>query len=116
FDTCIFEIFSTLLFGGCVCIPSENDRLTNLGGVINKMNVNLSLLTPAVACNIEPDKVPSLQTLIIGGEAPSAAEIARWTRYCTAVFNAYGPTECTAFCAIHKLKPGTSQSNNIGTD
>ena len=30
FDACIFEIFSTLLFGGCVCIPSENDRLTNL--------------------------------------------------------------------------------------
>ncbi|KAN0104075.1 acetyl-CoA synthetase-like protein [Hyaloscypha variabilis] len=53
FDACIFEIFSTLLFGGCVC-------------VINKMNVNLSLLTPAVVGIIEPDTVPSLQTLIIG--------------------------------------------------
>ena len=79
------------------------------------MNVNLSLLTPAVVGIIEPDTVPSLQTLIIGGEAPSAAEIARWTRHCTTVFNAYEPTECTVFCTIHKLKPAISQPNNIGT-
>ncbi|KAE9364111.1 hypothetical protein N431DRAFT_423237 [Stipitochalara longipes BDJ] len=115
FDVCIFEIFSTLIFGGCVCIPSEDDRLTDLEGVINRMAINTSVLTPGVARIIEPRRVPSLRSLVLTGEASPATEIARWTRHCAAVFNAYGPTECTVFCAIHKVKHGISQPNNIGT-
>lgn len=32
FDASIAEIFTTLVYGGCVCIPSEKERLEDLTG------------------------------------------------------------------------------------
>lgn len=32
FDTCLEEILTTLMQGGCVCIPSEQERLSDLAG------------------------------------------------------------------------------------
>ncbi len=40
FDVAIIDIFTTLIFGGCICIPSEEDRKNNIVEVINNMRVD----------------------------------------------------------------------------
>ena len=40
FDVAIIDILTTLIFGGCICIPSEEDRRNNIVEVINNMRVD----------------------------------------------------------------------------
>ncbi|EFQ88845.1 hypothetical protein PTT_15093 [Pyrenophora teres f. teres 0-1] len=78
FDACIAEIITTLLCGGCICVPSESDRRNDLAKAISTMDVNWSFLTPSVARLLDPGLVPSLKILAIGGEQSSSADWNRW--------------------------------------
>ncbi|KAI3333060.1 hypothetical protein F4824DRAFT_277782 [Ustulina deusta] len=99
FDIGITEIFTTLLFGGCVCVPSETERLTATEICINRMDVNLCFLTPTVSRLLRPSRVPSLTKMLLGGEKIKDDDIERWTPTCK-VFNVYGPTESAVVCAV----------------
>jgi amino acid adenylation domain-containing protein len=98
FDASVMEILSTLLVGGCICIPSDQERLNNLAGVISKLNVNWTLLTPPVASVLKPDSIPTLKVLVTGGEAMSTDHIAKWANH-AALVNAYGPSETCVIAA-----------------
>ncbi|KAI1404992.1 non-ribosomal peptide synthase [Hypoxylon fuscum] len=100
FDVCIDCMLCTLSVGGCLCIPSDSDRVNDLSGAIRKMNVNMAHMTPSVARVLDPDIIPSLEVLGLGGEAISSGDAAAWSRN-TKVINAYGPSECTVGCAIN---------------
>ena len=67
FDACVFNLFYTLLLGGCLCVPSDASRKDDLTGSINSMAINLVQLTPSVARLLDPRKVPSLQVLVLTG-------------------------------------------------
>ncbi|EHK99657.1 putative HC-toxin synthetase [Glarea lozoyensis 74030] len=92
FDASVMEILTTLVVGGCVCIPSEEDRMNDIPGAIRKMGVTWTLLTPSVASTLSPKSVPSLKVLVTGGEAMSSGHIAKWKGRCCLI-NAYGPSE-----------------------
>ncbi|KAJ4354970.1 hypothetical protein N0V95_003349 [Ascochyta clinopodiicola] len=100
FDVCITEIITTLMFGGCVCIPSEDDRRDDLAKAINTMNVNWALLTPTVARVLVPSSVSTLETLVLGGEQVVHSDWKRWNDH-VKVINTYGPTECSVWCTSH---------------
>jgi non-ribosomal peptide synthetase component F len=68
FDASIVEILTTLLMGGCVCVPSETDRSQKLADFIVSKRVNWALLTPSVSRVLEPREVHTLRTLVLGGE------------------------------------------------
>ncbi|KAJ3580402.1 hypothetical protein NPX13_g168 [Xylaria arbuscula] len=93
FDIGFTEIFTTLLFGGCVCVPSDNERLTAIEASINRMNVNLCFLTPTVSRLIRPSQVPSVTKMLLGGEKITDDDINRWRSPTCKFFNVYGPTE-----------------------
>ncbi|MCJ1436746.1 hypothetical protein MMC27_006128 [Xylographa pallens] len=93
FDASVMEILTTLITGACICIPSDEERMNNISGAINRMGVTWTLLTPSVANMLDPEKVPSLQVLVTGGEAMQSRHIAKWCNS-TALVNAYGPSEC----------------------
>ena len=40
FDPSLTEIFATLLYGGCVCVPEQNARVTDLGRCVNDFKVS----------------------------------------------------------------------------
>ena len=63
FDVSIEEIVFTLILGGCICVPSEADRLSNLACCINELRVTWIDMTATIARLIEPSEVPSLRTL-----------------------------------------------------
>ncbi|KAK8052216.1 Non-ribosomal peptide synthetase [Apiospora rasikravindrae] len=106
FDVCIDCMLCTLANGGCLCIPSEADRVNDLSGAIRKMRVNMAHMTPSVARVLDADIIPSLEVLGLGGEAISNGDGARWSKS-TTVVNAYGPSECTVGCTIN---------NQVGRD
>jgi acyl-coenzyme A synthetase/AMP-(fatty) acid ligase/aryl carrier-like protein len=78
FDICLFESFSPLVKGACVCVPSEYDRMNNLVGAINSMNVDWIIMVSTVADTFHPDQVPGLKSIILGGEPLRGDIHARW--------------------------------------
>ena len=113
FDASIVEIFSTLLMGACICVPDEKRRLNDITGFIKEMDVTWTLLTPSFTQLISPDDVPSLKTLVFGGEAVSKSNVTKWADKLHVV-NAYGPSECAVVSTVNPIVDIESEPGNIG--
>lgn len=112
FDVSMMDIFTTLIFGGCVCIPSEEERMGSFTSAMSKMQVNWVLFTPSVASLIEAEAIPTLQTLVLGGEAVKQENLIRWVGK-VRLLNCYGPAECGS-CSIGEFTREDSCPGNIG--
>ncbi|CAG8406371.1 unnamed protein product [Penicillium salamii] len=101
FDVSIMETLATLLQGACLCIPSEDQRTDRLAESISEYNVNVAFLTPSVSEILSPEALPTLKTLILGGEALSMQTVTKWASH-VVVRNYYGPAECssTSHCTV----------------
>ena len=94
FNGSIYEIFGILVNGGCVYIPSEFDRMNDVLPFINRARVNWALLTPAFMTYLDPDSIPTVRTIVLGGEAISTETVRTWaSKVC--LVNAYGSSEGT---------------------
>lgn len=113
FDISVCEIFATLLFGGTLCIPSEEQRVNNLARFINQARVTCAMLTPSVSRLITPAEVPGLKTLILVGEAPSLENLKTWSRS-VELINDYGPAEACIFVTSHRLQPTATSALTVG--
>lgn len=109
FDVSMMDIFTTMLCGGCVCMPSELDRLGEIASVMDKLRVNWTFFTPSIASLIKPEDIPTLETLALGGEVLKEENISRWSER-VSLFNCYGPAESGA-CAIAELVQGVRPAN-----
>ncbi|KAL4894422.1 nonribosomal peptide synthase [Aspergillus ambiguus] len=108
FDSAVIEVLVVLGCGGCICIPTEDERFNNLAGAIRELQVEFAILTPSVARTLLPSEIPSLETLWLVGESVSASDIATWTPT-TSLFVGYGPAECTILttaCRLEKVSQG----------
>ncbi|KAL6231349.1 hypothetical protein BDW75DRAFT_243990 [Aspergillus navahoensis] len=115
FDVSISDISATLIYGGCVCLPSESDRMNNLAGSIQAMAVNFASLTPTVARLLAPAEVPTLKTLALTGEALKPDVVALWrTVPGVALYNTYGPSEGSV-CTCNGPISSPEEAENIGT-
>ncbi|KAB8296764.1 hypothetical protein EYC80_002181 [Monilinia laxa] len=113
FDTSISDIFGTFMQGAVLCVCSDWDRLNDLARGIRTLNANYICLTPTVAEQLEPDDVPSLKTLCVGGEALTANLVDQWSSKVDLI-NVYGITECLVWTfTTSPLKPGQF-SRSIG--
>lgn len=112
FDATIYDIMAPLSFGGCTCIPSEHDRMNRLGPFISEANVTFAFLTPAVVSLLQPKDVPTIKTLLVGGEIFTSKTIDQWIEHAD-VKEVYGPTECSIYSTCNDLLD-SSQVRNIG--
>ncbi|EGE02979.1 nonribosomal peptide synthetase [Trichophyton equinum CBS 127.97] len=113
FDACLQEIITVLSHGGCVCVPSEDERLSDLAGCITQMHVNLALFTPTVARLIRPQDVPCLKRIILCGEPMSRQDLEVWAGKVT-LYNGYGPAEATICVSISGPLHVSDDPSNIG--
>jgi len=113
FDVSVADIFTTIQRGGCVCLPSEEDRVNDLGGAIRGLDANWAFLTPSVATMLNPESVPGLKTLVFGGEAPTKEVIEKWADHLDLIC-CYGPAEATIYCSGNKPAQRTSDPGNLG--
>ncbi|EPS28470.1 hypothetical protein PDE_03416 [Penicillium oxalicum 114-2] len=100
FDVSIDSMLLTLANGGCLCIPSDEDRLNDINHVIRKMRINYAGITPSMARILDADVIKSLDVLGLGGEAASATDVNSWGKD-TRIVIGYGPCECTIGCTIN---------------
>ncbi|KAJ5576610.1 hypothetical protein N7535_003536 [Penicillium sp. DV-2018c] len=98
FDVSILEIMMTLMTGGCVCVPSEDERMNGLSDAIRRMEAAYIFAPPAIVNTLDPKTVPTLKVITTGGEKMPANHIDRWGDRC--VINAYGPSEATVVATV----------------
>lgn len=115
FDTSIEDILSSLMFGACICIPSELMRLhvPALVSFINEARVNIADLTPSFVRLLKPEDVPHLKVLFVGGEPMTGELVDIWGPRLHLI-NAYGPSECSVTSVVNWHCNTRSQARNIG--
>lgn len=117
FDAAIQEIFTTLLSGGCVCVPSEDDRMGDFVGVVNRMKVNSLFMTSTVARLVTPEQLPGVECIIFGGEALQAVVVEPWLEKAgerCKLYNGYGPAECAIAAAVSRPIKRSKDASVIG--
>jgi non-ribosomal peptide synthetase component F len=92
FDISLSDMFVTLIHGGCICIPSEHDRMNNLAAAIQKFNANQVSITAAVVSHLNYQELKSLNVLVVAGEAMTREVVDRWAEH-VKLINMYGPGE-----------------------
>ncbi len=104
FDQSVWDIFHILSVGGCLClIPDEIVKdPEGLTKYCDEKNVTVASLTPGFLRLMDPDRLPKLQLLDVGGEAPDKTLLKAWSKGRT-VFNTYGPTETTVNATSFKF-------------
>ncbi|KAI1406965.1 hypothetical protein F5Y13DRAFT_207113 [Hypoxylon sp. FL1857] len=59
-DIALSEIFTTLVNGGCICVPSAAERITDFSGAARRMRVNWTYLTPTLSRKLDPESLPDI--------------------------------------------------------
>ena len=116
FDIFVEEVFTTLLSGAALAIPSDEERadVKKLIGFIKRNNVTMLSCFPYLLQEINdlPEIPKSLRLLISGGDVIRASYITNLLGE-VEVYNTYGPSEttvCASYCRCTKdnvLEDGT---------
>ncbi|KAJ5753527.1 uncharacterized protein N7511_007680 [Penicillium nucicola] len=116
FDVSVLDLTVCLMAGGCLCIPSAGDRQNRLTESLNDFSVSLVALTPTVTRTIQPERLTTLKTLKVSGEALSSFDIQRWKTAAPhiQIVNMYGPAECTINSTVQGPVELESYPSNIG--
>ncbi|KAI1801855.1 acetyl-CoA synthetase-like protein [Daldinia bambusicola] len=94
FDVTIFDTLMTFINGGCICVPSDDDRWSDVTTAIQQFKATHCSFTPTVARILEPENLPTLKTLVLGGEKLEVAIVSKWVNH-VRVLNLYGASECS---------------------
>ncbi|HEX9315614.1 MAG TPA: amino acid adenylation domain-containing protein, partial [Actinomycetota bacterium] len=113
FDASVLELCMSLPAGAALVVPPPGPLLGEaLAAVLEEQGVTHALIPPSALATV-PDAaagegLAAFQGLIVGGEAASAALVARWAPG-RRMINAYGPTESTVVATWSEaLSPGTA--------
>lgn len=112
FDVAVHNALMALAVGGCLCVPSEDDRQDNIEGSFERLKANWTNITPSVARLVDPPAIPSLKTLVLSGENVDKDLIFQWATR-VELINAYGPAECQ-ICTIQRRLRVPDDSGKIG--
>ncbi|KAJ5737534.1 uncharacterized protein N7483_002659 [Penicillium malachiteum] len=113
FDVSISDTLVTLVAGGCICVPSEEERKSDIASVVRKYDVNWADFTPSLLRHLPPDQMPSLRSIVLGGEPLSQIEINTWGTH-VRLLNIYGPAECCVLSTIQTNVTRTTDPRDIG--
>ncbi|CAG8137987.1 unnamed protein product [Penicillium salamii] len=110
FDAANRDILYTLLYGGCICIPSGSQRSNDLTAFINQQRVNWVSITPSAGRILDPEQVPTIRTMNSCGEPMSSGLVSKWADR-VHLINAYGPSEATTISSMTIVTKSTSPMN-----
>ncbi|ROW00548.1 hypothetical protein VSDG_03407 [Cytospora chrysosperma] len=103
-DVALAEVFTTLVNGGTICIPTSRDRYNDYTGCVTRFSANWSYMTPLLARKLNVDLLPTLKTVCFRTRGLDEDTYAPW-RGKKRVVMAYGaPDVCPlgiSFLEIH---------------
>lgn len=96
FDASVEEIWAAFARGGTLVVPTEDVERSpsDVAEFINKNGITYYSTVPTMLAMIDRE-LPSLKTLVLGGEACSNELVTRWAKPSLRMLNTYGPTEAT---------------------
>jgi len=105
FDASIFEMLLAFGVGASLYIPPKKAQLPgrDLVEFLQANAIDTTIISPAVLAVLPASELPTLQTVIAGGEACTTEIVQQWATNCR-FFNAYGPTEATIWATLARLK------------
>ncbi|HEX6372560.1 MAG TPA: amino acid adenylation domain-containing protein, partial [Longimicrobium sp.] len=109
FDGSVYEVFLALARGVSLHMPEQPGPLAGdeLVRTVAEAGVTHAILPPAVLAALPDDeRLPSIHTLIVSGDAPPVDLMARWSTG-RRLINGYGPTEATVCTTLHDYVPGS---------
>jgi amino acid adenylation domain-containing protein len=111
FDAAVLDIWGPLLGGGTLVLhPERTPTLDGLARVVVEHEIDTLFLTTALfhaLVDEAPETLARLRQVATGGEALSAAHLARARERCPelALANCYGPTEATVIATVWVAPP-----------
>jgi amino acid adenylation domain-containing protein len=107
FDPSVLEMFGALTNGATLVHGSALTLLDprSLGALMRDEGVTVISTTPTILPLLDPDELPELRVLIVGGEQLSRYQADRWSSPIRTVHNVYGPTEVTIACTERSHDP-----------
>jgi amino acid adenylation domain-containing protein len=114
FDASISEIAMALVSGARLCLAKKESLLPGLPLIrlFQEQGITHITIAPSALAILPDEPIPSLEGIIVAGEACPAELVAKWSKN-RHFFNAYGPTETTVCATIAECKDGT-QKPSIG--
>ena len=109
FDAATWVMFMALTRGAQIRFASSIDFVADFE---KYQDVTHLMMTPSMLQGINPETLPKLQNIIVGGEVCSPSLLDTWNLPDISFFNAYGPTE-TAICSTI-AKIGKNERISLG--
>ncbi|NIF26375.1 non-ribosomal peptide synthetase [Pantoea sp. Tr-811] len=109
FDASMLDIFPTLIAGGCLVVPSEDQRRdpAALAQLIGQAEVSHAFLPPALLSIMPLQSLHGIRHLVTGGDVCEPHVIDGLGAHCN-LHNIYGPTETTVLATSRVMRPGDS--------
>jgi len=115
FDSSIFDLWMGWAFGGAVVLTTKYQILEGFAQFIQSRNISVIGCTPTQLGMINPEDVPLLRIVAIGGEAVPVPLIRKWSDLeSRRFFNQYGPTETTCTVTSLLCTPDMQHPTSIG--
>ncbi len=119
FDVSVSSFLIPLLNGACVyTVPNNVIKYVHILKLLSKYGLTSIQIVPSIIRLAQPllskFTFPSVRNCILTGEATFVDLLDPWRRCIPGarIFNFYGPTESTIYCAYYELEPGKSKSYN----
>ncbi|MEV6141308.1 amino acid adenylation domain-containing protein [Streptomyces sp. NPDC051992] len=112
FDVSVLEIFSALTSGATLVLADDEQRTDPrlLQRLMREESVTVAELPPALLPMLDPDGLPGLRLVSVGGEAPAGRLVDAWAGPDRQFWNAYGPTEATVGVTLMRCLPPAGDS------
>ncbi|MFD4439921.1 amino acid adenylation domain-containing protein [Nocardia sp. NPDC058519] len=108
FDMAVGEILCGLAGAATLVVaPRYVMAGPDLAELMRRERVTNAIITPAVLATLDPETLPELRVLGVGGEAIRPDLVSAWSRT-RLMRNGYGPTEATDIATIAELTPDRS--------
>lgn len=114
FDASVEEIWAALSLGGTLVVPTEEILRSpaEVADFIDEHEITYYSTVPTMLAMIDRD-LPTVRTLVLGGEACSNELVTRWAKPGRRMLNTYGPTEATVVATWSECAPDEAVSIGI---
>lgn len=113
FDSSIIDLFGTLFWGATMVIATEEERkdARQLCDLIVREGITYCVLPPSLVTILPTYDFPSMQSLVVAGEAMIPSIPAKVLGNGYKLFNGYGPTENTICSTIREITTDVNPLN-----
>ncbi|KAI0099159.1 hypothetical protein GGR51DRAFT_552178 [Nemania sp. FL0031] len=93
-DVSLTEIFTTLVNGGCVCIPSSAERISGFTEAAQRMRVNWTYLTPPLSRKLDPSTLSDMAVVCFRATHLEAEIYSQWAGKAKVILVYGSPEAC----------------------